>query len=69
MSRVQSERVVFISSEVRELMVSLGRSFAPLETGGILVGYRSHTAIAVTHIIGPGPGATHESTAFEPHTP
>jgi integrative and conjugative element protein (TIGR02256 family) len=39
---------------------------APLETGGVLLGWRTTKHICVTNIIGPGPAARHSSTSFNP---
>lgn len=68
MPGLRTKRVVFIGSSVWEEMVSLGKSFLPAETGGILVGYRSEAAMVVTQVIGPGPAATHKLTSFDPDT-
>lgn len=39
----------------------------PMETGGILLGRRQSSSLAVIHeAIGPGPGALHARTAFDP---
>ena len=38
----------------------------PLETGGILIGYRAAESIVVTHVVGPGPNAVHHRTRFVP---
>lgn len=39
----------------------------PMETGGLLIGYRGPDRTAVvTQIIGPGPGAIHRGDSFEP---
>ena len=39
----------------------------PMETGGLLVGYRGPNETAVvTRIVGPGPNATHCAGSFEP---
>jgi integrative and conjugative element protein (TIGR02256 family) len=42
--------------------------WAPLETGGILLGYHRPDARAfvLTHVVGPGPEAVHERTGFVP---
>ena len=39
---------------------------APLETGGMLLGYGSRNNAVITSIIGAGPEAAHESHRFEP---
>lgn len=47
------------------LLREAGRS-APLETGGVLLGWRSSNHICVTTIVGPGPEAHHDKTSFDP---
>lgn len=39
---------------------------APLETGGVLLGWRTTEHICVTDIVGPGPGASHARDSFVP---
>lgn len=39
---------------------------APLETGGVLLGWRSGEHICVTNVVGPGPSALHGKTSFVP---
>lgn len=39
---------------------------APLETGGVLLGWRSAEHICVTNVIGPGPSALRDKTSFVP---
>lgn len=38
----------------------------PLETGGVLVGYRADNSYVITDVIGPGPGALHRRERFVP---
>lgn len=38
----------------------------PLETGGLLLGWRNGADVVVSHVVGPGPGAQHEPTTFHP---
>jgi integrative and conjugative element protein (TIGR02256 family) len=51
-------------------MISEGRRWAPVETGGMLVGYRSGEGpgadAVVTHLIGSGPNARRERSRFTP---
>jgi len=48
-------------------MLSEARRAHPLETGGILVGYRgAKEAAVVTQVVGPGPRAIHGPDVFEP---
>lgn len=37
-----------------------------LETGGVLLGWRERDDVVVTHVVGPGPLASHEAKAFSP---
>lgn len=47
-------------------MADEGWSTWPLETGGILLGHTTDTDHVVTHMIGPGPKATHQRYTFTP---
>ena len=50
-------------------MQSLASGKYPLETGGLLIGYTGGPAgddVVIAAIIGPGPGAHHTETTFEP---
>lgn len=49
-------------------MIAEARDWAPLETGGILMGYWSLTRseVVITHTIGAGPAAIHRRSSFEP---
>lgn len=62
---------VWIAREVlREIRLE-ALSTAPLETGGMLLGYRppAEKPIVVERMIGPGPNAHHALTRFEPDGP
>lgn len=37
-----------------------------LETGGVLLGWRNGTDVVVSHVVGPGPDAQHDRSAFHP---
>lgn len=50
---------------VAALLMESTRS-APLETGGVLLGWRTSEHICVTSIVGPGPAADHARTSFTP---
>jgi integrative and conjugative element protein (TIGR02256 family) len=39
--------------------------YFPLETGGVLVGYRAQAVQVITNMIGPGPRAVRTTTSFE----
>lgn len=58
----------WIASEVLEFLRREADSAAPLETGGVLLGYWSEapTSPVVTHALGPGPNAIHEQNRFVP---
>lgn len=58
----------WISSAVLEFLRREADSAAPLETGGVLLGYWSEapTSPVVTHVLGPGPQAIHEHDRFVP---
>lgn len=45
---------------------ALASTWAPLEVGGILLGYHNAGAAVITHITGPGPNAEHSPNAFHP---
>ena len=56
---------------LREIRLE-ARSAAPLETGGMLLGYASPTnggLFVIERMIGPGPNAHHARTRFEPDAP
>lgn len=57
-------------TELRNEIATQTRSWAPLETGGMLVGYRESGAPnadgVVTHLIGAGPDAVRERSRFVP---
>ncbi len=49
-----------------EAVAKATRSF-PLETGGVLLGWRTGPRLAVvSHVVGPGPGAEHHERSFRP---
>jgi integrative and conjugative element protein (TIGR02256 family) len=55
-----------LGNGVMEGLLLEARRCAPLETGGVLLGWRDATDVCVTNIIGPGPRATHDRTSFMP---
>lgn len=55
----------WLSREALNEMMAEGERIFPLETGGLLMGYWNGEPV-VTHVIGPGPGATHQRFNFEP---
>lgn len=67
MSELSPETVVWIGREVLEELFVRAESKAPLETGGVLMGYwGSQSETVVTQLIGPGPNATHKEDSFIP---
>jgi integrative and conjugative element protein (TIGR02256 family) len=63
-----SPRIVWLAQSAFERMAREASAKAPLETGGILMGYRADGSNepVITDAIGPGPRAIHERTAFLP---
>lgn len=49
-----------------EEMVTEARRHGRLETGGVLLGWRNGVDVVVSHVVGPGPDAQHDRTAFHP---
>jgi integrative and conjugative element protein (TIGR02256 family) len=47
-------------------MVTEAARHGPLETGGVLLGWRNGDDVVVSRVVGPGPGAQHESSTFHP---
>jgi len=60
-------RRVWLSFQALAAMIAEGHRCEPLETGGALIGYwASSDEAVITCIVGPGPAAEHELTAFTP---
>jgi integrative and conjugative element protein (TIGR02256 family) len=57
---------IWLSSRVAEEMHRLGRHWAPLETGGLMLGWRDGDDRIVAGLIGAGDKAVHARHAFEP---
>lgn len=57
-------KLLMSQSDYDAMCIEADRMF-PFETGGVLMGRRDGADLRVTHLIGPGPGATHERTCFE----
>lgn len=57
---------VWCAGSVLESFWALAAEHAPLETGGCLAGYypKDTDDVVVTHVIGPGPAASHKRTKF-----
>lgn len=61
---------IWVSETVLRIIGTEARKCAPLETGGILLGYRSadHEQV-ITHALGPGPDASHDRIEYVPDYP
>jgi integrative and conjugative element protein (TIGR02256 family) len=57
---------LLVSADVLKGLYGQGWDAYPNETGGVLLGHSNGLDMVVSHVIGPGPGATHEPTRFEP---
>lgn len=57
---------VWLGAGVETALLAEAVSKAPLETGGVLLGWISGAEICITNVIGPGPAAVHEAESFEP---
>lgn len=57
---------IWLSKQVAQVMHREGRRWAPLETGGLLLGWRDGGDRIVAGLIGPGDKAVHAGHAFEP---
>jgi integrative and conjugative element protein (TIGR02256 family) len=57
---------IWLSKEVADEMHCQGRRWAPLETGGVLLGWRDGDDRIVAGLIGAGDKAVHAVHAFEP---
>jgi integrative and conjugative element protein (TIGR02256 family) len=72
--RARDERVapgrLWLATDALDAMVAEARHKEPLESGGVLLGWRdtAGTELVVAGVLGPGPGATHRRTKFSPDT-
>lgn len=60
---------VVLPKDLYAQIVVEAERMAPLETGGIFLGYQNSKAspfVKITHVIGPGPNADHGYNYFEP---
>jgi integrative and conjugative element protein (TIGR02256 family) len=59
---------VWLASAVLELIVAEAESRAPLETGGVLLGWAAEDGpdLVVSRMLGPGPRAVNKRTRFSP---
>lgn len=58
--------IVWLGAGVEKTLLAEAVSKAPLETGGILLGWITGADVCITNVIGPGPGAVHDTRSFEP---
>lgn len=57
---------VWLARQVHEVMLESARAYDPLETGGLLLGWRDGLDHVVVGILGPGPRALHGRFMFVP---
>jgi integrative and conjugative element protein (TIGR02256 family) len=57
---------VWLSNKEITRMIAEANQFAPKETGGVFMGYRTKDSVVITDMIGAGPEATHELTLYRP---
>lgn len=57
---------LWLPQAVRELLLAEAERKAPLETGGLLLGYRTGKDVVVTNATLPGPRAVHEGGRYVP---
>lgn len=66
--RLEPRRLWLPEAVLRQLDEEASR-LAPLETGGVLLGWGlDHEEVVVADLVGPGPNATHRCDRFEPDT-
>lgn len=59
--------IAWVHQSVHDNLLAHADAHAPYETGGLLLGYRhSPREVVITETIGPGPGAHHRRTGFDP---
>lgn len=70
MHHVHNMDNIWFPDKVIESMKAEAESWYPLETGGVLMGYRPQDSedVVVTTFIGPGVNAVHKRFRFEPDT-
>lgn len=65
-SLTRPQRSLILAPEHLAAITAQAWMWCPLETGGLLLGYTHDNHTFVTHVIGPGPNATHSGCRFEP---
>lgn len=66
MSKSDARVTLWWESTPWQEMITEASERGPLETGGVLLGWRDGADVVVSHVVGPGPGAQHEPTTFHP---
>lgn len=59
-------RTIWLGKGIAATLLQEATRFAPLETGGVLLGWRDSEHICVTNLVGPGPEARHDKRSFDP---
>jgi integrative and conjugative element protein (TIGR02256 family) len=60
-------KALWLAQSALTQMRELATQFAPLETGGIIMGYDTgNEGVVVTEVVGPGPRAKHRRLRFRP---
>lgn len=61
---------LWLAQSALKAMVAEALRTEPLESGGVLLGWRDQTGteLVVAHVVGPGADATHRRTKFSPDT-
>ena len=63
----QGTLMAWLSDSAFSFMVSEAKATAPLETGGVLLGYWvTRHEVVITRCIGPGPNAVHRRSSYRP---
>lgn len=65
---VSPRATLWLPANVRSALCAEADDKHPLETGGVLLGYRAEHEqhLVVTHVVGPGPRAVHERDRYAP---
>ncbi len=58
--------IVWLSSKVVSLMTEEANKQYPLETGGVLLGWKQKQEFVIADVVGPGPTAKHDKHTFYP---
>ncbi|WP_090587609.1 Mov34/MPN/PAD-1 family protein [Arthrobacter subterraneus] len=63
---VRARVTIWIGRNVLDDLLEEAARCAPLETGGVLLGWRTEDAVCITNMVGPGPDARHARDSFSP---